>query len=106
MADKTSLSDDGLFEDIVMASDRAFFLQHPQRCFRLRPAWDIELEHLTRHSGEPLPTLQAGLCWWVVVRNYAPGVRGRFPFAAPHDLPTETSEETASEIFRRVTEQI
>jgi hypothetical protein len=90
-----------LLEDVVMESDRTFFRQHPERDFRVRPMWDIELEEFACHGG-PLPFLITGWCWWAAIRQLEPGLRARFPFPAPHNFPTELSEDNASEVFFRV----
>jgi hypothetical protein len=82
-------------------SDRQFFGQHPRRRFRLRPAWDIEIQHFARHGGGG-PQVPAGHCWWMLVRLVKPHVRMRFAFTAKHDLPPETSERDARRIWRRV----
>lgn len=86
-----------LVEDIVCASDRAFFHQHPHRKYRIRPAWDVEIEDFARH-GMPRP-LPEGRCWWIVVHQIRPGLRSRLPFAASHKLPPDNVPEA---IARRV----
>ena len=88
-------------ENIVWASDRAFFDQHPRRKYRLRPAWNIEMEDFDRHAG-PISTPPEGGCWWVVVHEIRPGVRVRLPFIAPHHLPTESSEGDARHVWEQV----
>ena len=81
-------------EQAVQASDRTFFQQHPRRNFRLRPAFTVEIEQLA--SDELLPE---GFCWWVVIKQIEPGIRCRWPFGAPHSLPTEVSENTARDMW-------
>jgi hypothetical protein len=68
-------------EDVVLSSDRTFFEQHPRRQFRVRPAWDVEIEDFAR-AGAILRTLPDGLCWWFVVHQIQPGYRMRFPLPA------------------------
>jgi hypothetical protein len=86
-------------EDTAWSSDRAFFEQHPQRRYRLRPAWDAEIEQ-NRLRGE-CTSLPAGLCWWVAVHLIAPGVRMRQLLGAGHDLPIDPPEKVAREMFER-----
>jgi hypothetical protein len=86
-------------EEIVWCSDRTFFQQHPRRRFRIRPAWDAEIEDFVCHSGEPRPALKVGDCWWIVVHQIRPGVRSRLLFAASHTLPPEASEKDARQIW-------
>jgi hypothetical protein len=92
-----------LIEDIVWASDRAFFEQQPTRQFRIRPAWNFEIEDFALHHGEEFfPTPAQGHCWWIVVRQVRPGFRARYPFTGPHTLPCEAPEEHARGIWFRV----
>jgi hypothetical protein len=86
----------------VMASDRRFFAQHPQRNCRIRPAWDIEIEHLVRVSSDHQAMMSApeGQCWWMFVRRVAPGMRGRFPFLASHNLPPEPPEDVSEQFWQ------
>jgi hypothetical protein len=86
-------------EEAAWHSDRTFFQQHPRRRFRIRPAWDVEVEDFVRHSGEPRPTLKAGDCWWIVVHQVRPGARSRLLFTASHTLPPEASERDARRIW-------
>jgi len=102
MAEMNHLSDTEVLrrvEETVWRSDRAFFQQHPRRRFRIRPAWDAEVEDFIRHSGEPRLTLRAGDCWWIVVHQVRPGARSRLLFAASHTLPFEASEKDARRIW-------
>jgi hypothetical protein len=85
-------------EDIVLSSDRTFFDQHPRRQFRVRPAFDVEIEDFARH-GAIERTLPEELCWWTVVHQIRPGIRMRFPLAAPHHFPTEVSEDQARDVW-------
>jgi hypothetical protein len=87
-------------EDVVLSSDRAFFDQHPRRQFRVRPAFDVEIEDFARH-GAIERTLPEELCWWVTVHQIRPGIRMRFPLAAPHHFPTEVSEITARDVWAK-----
>jgi hypothetical protein len=84
---------------LACESDRTFFKQHPQRRFRLRPAWDVEIEDFARRSG-PLPALREGHCWWIVVQQLRPGLRSRMPFSASHNLQLEASERAAREMWK------
>jgi hypothetical protein len=88
-----------LVEEVVWASDRTFFQQHPGRQYRLRPAWQVEVEDFVRHGGGAAD-LCDGHCWWVVVHQMAPGFRYRVPFSAPHHLPTEAPEREARRMFK------
>jgi hypothetical protein len=87
-----------LIEDIVWRSDRTFFEQQPRRQFRIRPAWECEIEDFRRHNNLP-EDYSKGLCWWIVIRQFRPGIRARYPFLAPHLLPPETTEEDARDIW-------
>jgi hypothetical protein len=89
----------GRVEATTWASDRTFFDQHPRRRFRVRPAFDVEIEDFARHDVALQRNLPAGLCWWVAVYHIHPGVRMRCPLAAPHDLPTEVPEEEARHVW-------
>lgn len=44
-------------------------------------------------AGHPRPAPPDGFCWWVVVHQYSPGVRGRIPFQGPHQLPPDGAPE-------------
>ena len=68
------------------------------RQFRVRPAFDVEIEDFARH-GAIERTLPEKLCWWVVVHQIRSGIRMRFPLAAPHHFPTEVSEATARNVW-------
>jgi hypothetical protein len=82
-------------------SDRIFFRQHPKRKFRLRPAWDVELEDFSRASdGKCGYVLPDPLIWWIIVYQAKPGVRFRTPIFAPHTMPTEVSERDARAVWR------
>jgi hypothetical protein len=85
-------------EDIVLLSDRTFFDQHPRRQFRVRPAFAVEIEDFARH-GAIQRTLPEELCWWTVVHQIRPGIRMRFPLAAPHHFPTEVPEGQARNVW-------
>jgi hypothetical protein len=85
-------------EDTALSSDRIFFEQHPGRKFRVRPAFDVEIEDFARH-GAIERTLPEKLCWWVAVHQIRSGIRMRFPLAAPHHFPTEVSEATARNVW-------
>jgi hypothetical protein len=87
-------------EDTVLGSDRRFFELHPHREFRLRPAFDAEVEDFAR-NGVIERALPDRLCWWTIVHRISPGLRMRFPLAAPHNLPTEISEADAQRIWDR-----
>ena len=61
---------------------------------------DVEIEDCDRHGS--VQVLPPGCSWWVIVRQVAPGVRMRLPFAAPAHLPAETTEEIASQVWSLV----
>jgi hypothetical protein len=82
-------------------SDRLFFRQHPQRTFRLRPAWTIEIEDFARRGGISSRELPDGLCWWMLVHQLAArAVRLRMPLAAPHYWPPDPPENVARDVWR------
>ena len=87
-------------QDTVLSSDRTFFERHARRCFHVRPAFDVEIEGFAR-AGVIQRELPEGLCWWIVVHQIHPGMRMRFPLAAPHHFPTEVSEEAAQRVWAR-----
>lgn len=89
-------------EDIVWASDREFFKTHPQRQYRLRPAWDIELKDQEVMTGDVSPPLCDGHCWWTIVYQVTPGVRARQCFQAPHDLPIDPPEAACRIMAKRL----
>ena len=43
-----------LVDEVVCGSDRKFFQQHLHRRFRIRPAWDVEMEQIDKHSMRPI----------------------------------------------------
>jgi hypothetical protein len=89
-----------LIEDVAWKSDRAFFEQQPTRRFRIRPAWNFEIEDFALHHGEEhFPAPPQGECWWIVVRQVFPGFRARYPFSASHSLSCEVTEEQARRIW-------
>jgi hypothetical protein len=82
-------------------SDRVFFCQHPQRNFRVRPAWSDEIEDFARR-GAIERTLPDGLCWWICVHQLIRDkVRMRWPLAAPHDFYPDPPEKIAREVWSR-----
>src|SRR5215471_4427255 len=99
-----ALSDQELGERIDAGpceSDRAFFRQHPQRNFRLRPAWAAEIEEFTR-QGTIKRVLPADLCWWVLVHQIIPHkARLRWPLSAPHHYCADLAEDFARQVWVR-----
>lgn len=99
MSGSTTQTDDEieqLLDDVVMVSDRNVFAHHPRREFRVRSAWELEIEQLERGAASSGLTITAtpvpaGWCWWVLVWQVEPGAWFRKPFLAPHDLPPEPS---------------
>ena len=96
------LSDQELCERVdagACESDRAFFRQHPQRNFRLRPAWAVEIEEFAR-KGTIERKLPDELCWWVLVHQLiAHKVRLRWPLPGPHDFYPGPPEEIALAVW-------
>jgi hypothetical protein len=81
-------------------SDRTFFLQQPQRNFRLRPAWTVEVEEAARYDGITTE-LPDGWCWWMLVHQIVRHkVRFRWLIAAPHDLSIDPPEPVARAVWR------
>jgi len=99
-----ALSDQELGERVDAGpceSDRAFFRQHPQRNFRLRPAWTAEIEDFAR-QGVIKRELPSDLCWWVLVHQLVPHkARLRWPLAAPHHYYADPPEKIARKIWLR-----
>jgi hypothetical protein len=88
-----------LVEEIALASDRKFFDQHPQRNYRIRPAWEFEVENFSRACGYRAQAPE-GHCWWTLVHRFGRGVRGRLLFTASHELsPHGTPEATARSLW-------
>jgi hypothetical protein len=82
-------------------SDRAFFRQHPQRSFRLRPAWSVEIEDFARRGGITPRELPDGLCWWILVHQLIPHkIRLRYPLAAPHTFFPDPPENIVRNVWR------
>jgi hypothetical protein len=82
-------------------SDRTFFRQHPQRNFRLRPAWAAEIEEFTR-NGTIKRDLPADLCWWILVHQIVPHkARLRWPLSAPHHYYADPPEKIVRKIWLR-----
>jgi hypothetical protein len=82
-------------------SDRAFFRQHPQRNFRLRPAWSAEIEDFAR-PGVIIRELPDGLCWWVIVHQLVQHkIRLRWPLAAPHAFYPDPPETIVRDVWRK-----
>jgi len=98
------LSDQELCERVdagACESDRAFFRQHPQRNFRLRPAWAVEIEDFAR-KGAIERKLPDELCWWVLVHQLIQHkIRLRWPLAAPHDFYPDPPENIARDVWRK-----
>jgi hypothetical protein len=99
----STLSDDELSLQIDTAcqSDRAFFRQHPQRNFRLRPARAVEIEDFARRDviTRELPD---DLCWWIIVQQLIPHkIRLRWPLSAPHYFFPDPPEKIARRIWRQ-----
>jgi hypothetical protein len=82
-------------------SDRAFFRQHPQRNFRLRPAWSVEVEDFARRGGISPRELPDGLCWWILVHQLVRHkIRLRWPLPAPHTFFPDPPENIVRDIWR------
>jgi len=98
------LSDQELCEQVdagACESDRAFFRQHPQRNFRLRPAWAAEIEEFAR-KGAIECKLPDGLCWWILVHQLVRyKVRLRWPLSAPHDCGPDPPENMVRQVWHR-----
>jgi hypothetical protein len=82
-------------------SDRTFFRQHPQRNFRLRPAWTCEIQDFARHhhaiSGKP----PDGYCWWIIVHQLVQHkIRLRWPLLAPHHFYPDPPENIVRDVWR------
>ena len=94
-----------LLDDVVMVSDRKFFIQHPGREFRIRPAWEIEVEQIARvnSSNVTAQPIADDHCWWTLVWQVSPGMRMRHLFSAPHDLDPEPPEAVAHSIWNQLT---
>jgi hypothetical protein len=83
-------------------SDRAFFRHHPQRNFRVRPAWAAEVEEFIRQGGITSAPPRPGWCWWVSVHQLVRNkVRLRWALMLPHDAPADPPENIARQVWRR-----
>lgn len=88
-----------LVDEVVCGSDRKFFLQHLHRRFRIRPAWDVEMEQIEQTFNEN-QTAACGFCWWVAVQQIKPGVRLRAFFQAPSEAPVgDIPEDIAKRVW-------
>ena len=99
-------------EDTAWPSDRAYFEARPQRSYRVRPAWEVEIRGaLSVHEGRALAAsemlpLPPGDCWWVIVHQIAPGVRMRFPFPCFHDMDPDPPEKVCKRIYRALSDTL
>jgi hypothetical protein len=84
--------------DALMERDAAWFDCRPDRTIRIRRATAVELEE-QRIAGRP-PT-PAGFYPHVVVKQLAPGIRMRVPFATTCPVP-KLSEKECFEILNLV----
>lgn len=95
-------------EDIVWASDRAFFESHPGRHYRLRPSWDLELKDynvVSMDEGYPEESTvpPPGYCWWTAVyQGKTPGLRTRLIFAFTPDAAIDPPEHIAKGVVERL----
>jgi|SRR6516162_202230 hypothetical protein len=63
-------------------SDRQYFVDHPQRQFRLRPAWPAEISIEELLSGPP----RRGSRHYVLVKQLIRGIRQRAHITTPNEL--------------------
>ena len=87
-------------EDTAWPSDREFFKASPHRKLRLRPAFNAEVNAFYAVAGITPKPLPPGQCWWVIVRQFLPGIRMRFPFPAKHDIPPDPPEKICKDVYR------
>ena len=87
-----------LVDEVVCGSDRKFFQQHLHRRFRIRPAWDVEMEQIEQ-TFNATHTAACGFCWWVAVKKIKPGVRMRAFFQAPLEAPVGIPEDIAKRVW-------
>ena len=95
-------------EERAWPSDRAYFEARPQLCFRIRPAWLVEIpSNVAANTGkvitaDEVPLPPPGECWWMLVRQIQPGVRLRFPFPAPHSMDPDPAEKICKRVWREI----
>ena len=83
--------------ELLSAGDRRFFDRHKHRNHRLRPAAPIEIEQADILAGPP-PAERRGMRWFTLVKQFAPGMRGRTLIALP-EAAEDISERECDEIF-------
>lgn len=90
--------------DLVTDDDRRFFESHKHRNHRLRPAAQIEIEQDEIVSGSS-PVKRPGMRWFTLVKQFAPGMRGRAVLALPENT-RDVSERECDRIFERAFAEI
>ncbi len=84
--------------DKLIDTDRNFFLRRPDRSYRIRRAFRQEIE-ANALVGE-IPTQPgAGLAYFVLVRQIAPGNRLRCFIQGPADADTDIPEAAVRELY-------
>lgn len=85
----------------VMADDRQFFDEHPDRVYRMRLMSSAEIAQVEVACGGRIcvpPRLWA----YVIVRSIAPGLRARaFMCGPPHLLRADVPEQLAAALFAK-----
>jgi hypothetical protein len=84
--------------------DRAFFIRHPERVYRMRLATPGEIETIAVIDGAPFVPHREELFAWTIVRQIAPGLRLRVGITAP--LPEAPVDDIPEDIARGIFQQI
>ena len=90
--------------ELLSAGDRRFFDRHKHRNHRLRPAAPIEIEQADILAGPP-PAERRGMRWFTLVKQFAPGMRGRALVSLP-EAAEDISEQECDGIFAQAFAEI
>src|SRR5262245_36762234 len=88
-------------ERTVWPLDRKFFREHPNRNYRIRQPLSIEIVENELLEGR-LAEHPSGTVFYIMVRQFAPGLRARLVFFAPPGAPEEPPEKLCRQLYRRL----
>lgn len=84
--------------DVLLNADRNFFERRPDRSYRIRRCFRPEIE-INRLVAPTARQPKAGMAWFTLVRQVAPGVRLRLFIQGLSDAETDLPEAAVRELW-------